>query len=470
MSSLVNRQRVLLLFLSIVLVFAGVSGGLAQEESAEQDPVTIFNEAQDAHEKGDLPAAVGLYLKALKLAPDFPEALYQLGSAYAMQGKNAEAENSFRRAIELRENWTLPMTGLASLLVEKNQFAEAEKLLAAAELDEQNAPALVVLTDLRLKTNAAPEILKELLTKLRVSTAKAKPTAAIWSARAAVERALGDLPAAKTSLARALSLEPNNKSALAERIELALSENDLAAALENARNLLKLAPDSANARFLLARANAAGGQTDEALKILASIENITPAMTAFRDKIVANTSVNAADLEKQLEKDPGNAALAGRLCSLLRVDSPVKALQYCRRAAEAEPNNLNHAIGYGAALVQAKEFENAVTLFRRIIGVAPDNYTAHANLAVALFQLKRFQEAKTEYLWLAEKQPELAVTYYFLGIVFDTLKEYMDAMANYQHFLKLADPEKNKLEIEKVNLRLPGLQKQLKEKRGKKNE
>ena len=39
----------------------------------------------------------------------------------------------------------------------------------------------------------------------------------------------------------------------------------------------------------------------------------------------------------------------------------------------------------------------------------------------------------------------------------------MDAMANYQQFLKLAKPDESKLEIEKVNLRMPVLQKLLKE-------
>jgi hypothetical protein len=34
-------------------------------------------------------------------------------------------------------------------------------------------------------------------------------------------------------------------------------------------------------------------------------------------------------------------------------------------------------------------------------------------------------------------------------------------MANYQQFLKLADATSDKLEIEKVNLRLPSLQKQV---------
>jgi tetratricopeptide (TPR) repeat protein len=257
---------------------------------------------------------------------------------------------------------------------------------------------------------------------------------------------------------------------LAERTELALAENDAGGALENARMLIKASPASANAKYLLARANAAGGNLDEALKILDSAENFSPEMKAFRDNIVANSSVNAADLEKQIVEDPKNALILGRLCTLLRTENPAKALNYCRRAADADPRNLNHAIGYGAALVQAKQYENAVGLFRRIVGFAPDNYTAHANLAVALFQLKRYPEAKTEYLWLAEKQPDLPVTYYFLGIIYDSLTEYMDAMANYQQFLRLADREKNQLEIDKVNLRLPGLQKQIKEKKGKKNE
>jgi len=44
----------------------------------------------------------------------------------------------------------------------------------------------------------------------------------------------------------------------------------------------------------------------------------------------------------------------------------------------------------------------------------------------------------------------------------------MDAMANYQQFLKIADSNEFKLEIEKVNLRLPVLQKQIKEKKGRK--
>lgn len=466
---LFSRKRVSILIFSLLFSFSVVSVCRAQEDAETDDAVEIFNQGQDAHEKGDFKTAIELYQKALKIVPEFPEAEYQLGTVFLALNQTDDAEKAFQRAIELRVDWSLPMASLGAILVQKNQFAEAEKILTkAVELDEMNSPAFVALTDLRLKTKAAPAILKQLLTKLQFLTSKANPTASVWSARGAIERVLGDKASAKTSISRSLSIEPNNKPALAERIELALSENDFAGALENAKILNKIAPDNPDSKFLLARVFAENGNADEALKVLDSITNPSAEISALRDRINASSTVNAADLEKLLEKEPKNASVLGRLCSLLRTENPLKALDYCRRAYEVEPTNLNYVIGFGAALVQAKQYENAVTIFRKIIAVAPDNYTAHANLAIALFQLKRFAEAKTEYLWLAEKQPDLAVTYYFLGIIFDSLTEYLDAMANYQQFLRIADSEINKLEIEKVNLRLPALQKLIKDKKGKK--
>ena len=78
-------------------------------------------------------------------------------------------------------------------------------------------------------------------------------------------------------------------------------------------------------------------------------------------------------------------------------------------------------------------------------------------------QLKRYAEAKIEYQWIAARMPDNAIAHFLLAVSHDQLAEYLDAMANYQQFLRLADPAKNQLEIEKVNLRLPSLQKQIME-------
>ena len=461
-----HRQRLLSVFMAIVLVFASVSMSFAQAESEPNDALMLFNQGQDAHEKGDLNTALKFYDEAIKLAPEFPEAEYQRGNALQSLGKIVEAEKAFRRAIELREDWTLPMTALGALLVDKNDFAEAEKVLTKAlELDAQNFPAYSALTELRLKEQADSKTIKELLAKMQVLTSTTKPTASMWISRAALENALNDKTSAKTSLNRALLIEPTNKSALMHRADIALAEGDSATATEILKTLSKFAPNSSAAKLLQAKIFAVEGKADEALKILDTIPNPTSEITRLRDKIAANSSANVADLEKQLEKEAKDAVILGRLCTLLRKDNPNKALNYCRRAAEAEPTNINHAVGFGAALVQAKRFDDAISILRKLLQIAPDNFTAHANLATALFEMKRFEEAKLEYLWLTKKQPDLAIAYFFLAILHDNLGQYLDAMANYQQFLKVADATQNKLEIEKVELRLPSLQRQIKSKK-----
>ena len=89
------------------------SHALAQEESSSAgDPVKIFNQAQDAHEKGDFAAAIKLYEEALKIIPEFPEAEYQRAAALLSLNRTDEAEKGFRRAVQLRADWTLPLATL----------------------------------------------------------------------------------------------------------------------------------------------------------------------------------------------------------------------------------------------------------------------------------------------------------------------------------------------------------------------
>ena len=463
-----HQRKITFLILIVSLVFSLTSVCFAQEADEANDPVKIFYRGQEAHEKGDLQTALKFYDEALKIVPEFPEAEYQRGSILLSLGKTGEAEKSFRRALELRANWTLPMTSLGALLLQKNNFTEAEKLLTkAAESDDNNFLAFSALTELRIKTKANVSILKELLGKIQILTGKANPTASIWAARAALENALGDKTSAKTSLNRAFEIEPKNRQALMERADIALVEGDKTTAMKIVETLFQIAPSAADTKILQARIYAANANAGEAVKVLDSIENPSPDVLALRDKIEVTGSINIEDLEKHLKQDEKNAAVLGRLCTLLRKENPAKALDYCRRASEAEPNNLNHAVGYGAALVQTQKYEDAIVLFRRLLQIAPDNYVSHANLATALFQLKRYEEAIPEFFWLAEKQPNLPITYYFLAISHDSLGKYMDAMVNYQQFLRIADAAENKLEIEKVNLRLPSLQKLIKQNKGK---
>jgi len=456
--------------IAFALIFFTSTVALCQDEEEPSDvAIALFNKGQDAHEKGDLLLAAENYEKALRIIPDFPEAELQRGNAYQALGKLDEAEAAFLRAVELREDWSLAIANLGSVLVRKGRFADAEKYLTKAiDLDELNFPAYAAMTELRLKTKAPQAVLTDLLVKLRGLTAKANPTASIWASRAALESAVGDRNTAKSSLVKALQLEPRNQFALSESADLALADSDPATADEYVKRLEAIAPQSESTKGRRARVLVAQGKPGEALALLNSISKPGAEIADLISQLRSAATTDPADLEKQLALNPKSSALLSKLCIVYRTSDPAKALDYCRRASEASPESVQPVIGYAAALVQAKQYAEAVVVLRRLIAIAPDNSTARANLATALFQLKRYAEAKVEFRWLVDHRPDQAITYYFLGIVHDHLLEFADAAANYQQFLRLADPESSKLEIEKVNLRLPAVINLIKEGKGKK--
>ena len=272
---------------------------------------------------------------------------------------------------------------------------------------------------------------------------------------------------AADSINRALAIDRGNQAAIEIGAEVALTANDPERADSFIESLRTFDGDSTTVKLLKARSYILRNNADEAMTVLESISPPTRDSEELLSKIKAATNDDPAALENELAAASPYPAILGRLCGLYRRSDPQKALEYCRRAAEADPNNIAHAIGFGAALIQAKRYEEAAGLFKKLIPYAPDNSTARANLASALFYSKQYPMQK-KFRWLLDRQPDLTAAYYYIGVCHDQLGEFMDAMANYQEFLRRADPEKNKEDIDRLTLRLPSLEKQIKRTGGKK--
>ena len=437
MSFVLSQRRFLLFAITVFLITCAWTINIFAQEDAK-DPVKLYNQAQDAHEKGDFNTALKFYEEAIKVYPEFPEAEYQRGNALVSLGREPEAEKAFRRALELRENWNLPTLRLGELLVRTNNFAEAETILTKLILlNDSDVGAYIAITELRLKTKASPEILKNLLQKLQAFSNSPKANAAIWAARGSVERALDDKVSAKTSFSRALILDANNLIALSETTEIAFSENNFSFALEMAQKLVNISPNSINEKVLLARVYVFSEKIPEALAILETLDGSNPDVLSLRNLIAAKSTNDIGALEKQLETDTKNPLILGRLCILTRT-IPAKALDYCRRASVADPTNISPAIGFGAALVQAKQFASAISLLQKLRQIEPENFAIRANLAISLFELKNFAESEIEYQWITKNKPDVAIAYYFLAISQDNLAKYIEAKSNYQNIsLKL---------------------------------
>jgi tetratricopeptide (TPR) repeat protein len=462
-------NRLFALLLLFVLLPCLCSDAVAQDDSKEGEAIALFNKGQDAHGKGELKTAIEFYEKAIKIIPEFPEAELQRGSALLLLGNVPEAENAYRRAVQLREDWSLALAQLGSLLVRRGKLDEAGSILKRAiDADPDNTPAWVALSSLKIKARAGEQDLREIYKKIAAMSAAAKPTAAIWAGRASLENALNERKAASFSATKALEIDPKDISMLALLASNAIADDDLSKANEWIKKIEAIEPSAAELQNLKVRSLLAAGKNEEALKLINSISDPSSDIIAIRSQLSVIAETDTAKLEKVLLSEPRNVTVLSRLCSLLRVTEPVRAMEFCRRASDAEPNKVDHAIGYGAAMLQAKQYAPAAALFQKLVGIAPDNYTVRANFATALFQLKRYNEAKAQFTWLTEKQPANAAAYFFLAVSHDELGEYPDAMANYQLFLKNADAKTNQLEIDKVNLRLPILQRQLDSGKGRK--
>lgn len=457
-----------------ILLLCCLSPSLAQTGdtfgNSEADPVRLFERGQNAHAHGELERALEFYELALKVRPEFPEAAFQKGTALVSLGRFPEAEASFKSAIGLRRNWSLPYSALAAMLVRNRRDQEAEPLLLEAlKLDGSNTVALRALADLRLRAGYPREAVE--LTR-RVTENK-EATVSDWILRGIAERAAGDKAAARASLDRALQLEAESPVALEERAKLQEDEGNYERAIEDLQRAQGLRPNDKQIASRLVGLYEKMGKSAEALR-LAESSGLTKlsgnqsagAVVGTTEEIEAANSDDPAKarqaLEKLLERNPKSALLLGRLGTSYRKDDPLRSLDFYRRAADIEPGNLDYPTGYATALVQVRRFEEAVAILRRVLGKAPANYVAHANLATALYELKLFAEALREYDWLVKSKPDLVVVYYFIATAHDYLGEYQEALPAYETFLMRADTKTNELEIEKVKLRLPSLRKQIK--------
>ena len=448
---------------------------IAQEPFGDDatDPVRLFERGQGAHARGELEKALVLYEQALKVRPEFPEAEFQRGNALVSLGRLSEAEAAFKSAISYKKNWSLPYSALGALLMRQDRDKEAEQFFRQAlAVDSKDGVALRMLSEIRLRAGDA----KEALELAKRATSIAETPASAWIGLALAEKANGNKVAAKAALDRVLADEPQNLAALLERADLFTDEKNFEAGIADLKAAAKLKPADKAVASRLANVLQQAGKNDEALAVAKSAGLEVQQSTGNGGVIGTPEEIEAANsadpaiarkaLERLLEKNPRNAMLLGHLGASYRTDDPAKSLEFYKRAAEIQPDAPEHALGYAAALVQARRFPEAALILQRVIRVSPENYPAHANLATALYELKRYQEAIPEYQWILNAKPEVAVAYYFIATSHDYLGEYPEALASYEKFLSVADAKTNQLEIDKVKLRLPTLRRQIQLKEG----
>jgi tetratricopeptide (TPR) repeat protein len=453
------------------------------KEPAKQ-AVVLFEAGQKAHEAGKLEEAVQLYTEALQRDPSLWQAEFQRSVAYFSLGRLPEARASMTRVSEqlaqfadspeLRQVSARAQVVLGEIALAEARPAEAEKSFRRAlEFQPQTGRAHAGLAEVFLEAQ-----------KLAEAIAEARAAIAAGDDRAATHTLLGETlvlsrkyDEALPSLDEALKREPRNAVALRYRAEVFIARNDLERAIADLRAALAVEKNAAT-QWRLAELYSRTKQYSEAIGIYQEVRTAEPANAEVRAALVAaliesgRAGEALAELESLVKAEPNRADLRAQLAELYLPTQPERALEQYATAAQLEPTKLSHQIGMGSALVKLRRFEEAVGLLRRVLQQQPAEevaYFAHTNLATALFELQDYAGAAPEYVWILDHQRDpqrAAIALYFLGICFDKLGDYEQALKAYTQFLKSA-PAENQLEVDKVKLRLPSLERQLKEGKGK---
>jgi tetratricopeptide (TPR) repeat protein len=465
---------------------AGVKAGVEDQDQSKQAEA-LFESGQQAHQTGDLAKAVELYTAALKLDPELWQAEYQRGVAWVSINQLIKAKDSMNRVLELlkqypdssdvRQIFSRVQITLGQIASTENNVAEAEGAFRRAlELNPRASRAHTGLAELLLKLDKANEAIAE----ARAAIADGDDSSAAYSLLGESLSRNGAYDDAALNFTESLKRDPKNAFTLRQRAECLIAKKRLSEAVEDLRSSLAIDPLN-QTRLRLASVYIQTKQYGDAIgiyqEILKADSSNLEARTALASVMIESGKGGdaIAQLEALIKSDPNRADVHAQLAELYLPTQPEKALEQYSLAAKLETGQPGHQIGKASALVKLRRFDEAVAILNQVLTQNPKDdiaYFAHSNLAVALFELDDFQNAAREFIRLLEyqrnrgDQKRAGITLYFLGICLDKLGDLEQALKAYQQFLAIASSD-NQLEIDKVKLRLPSIQRQIKEGKGK---
>lgn len=114
--------------LFVALAIIAMTLGITTQAFSAEPParaVELYNQGIDLYQEGQTAKSVAAFTDAIKLAPDFYEAYYNLGQIQASQGKVDEAIRTYTSIYKLRPNDDENLIALAKLLYKRGYLANS---------------------------------------------------------------------------------------------------------------------------------------------------------------------------------------------------------------------------------------------------------------------------------------------------------------------------------------------------------
>ena len=182
--------------------------------------IDAFTKAQEFAKTRDYAGGIDHLRYAIKEHPSFSAAYNEMGLYYLRLGKPNEADESFRKAIELNTEAFSPNLNHGILLVTSKKFAEAEPVLRkAVKIQETSPVAHLFLGQALANLGKFPEGEKELTIAIKTGGPNVREA---YRTRAILLSVRGDKKAAANDLEEYLKLNPT--AADADQLKAAIKQ------------------------------------------------------------------------------------------------------------------------------------------------------------------------------------------------------------------------------------------------------
>jgi len=352
------------LFVLLALVLTGPAlPATAAQAPNESDYERLFLRALELHQAGDVLGAVDTYKAALRLDPNRPDALSNLGAAYVRLGQYDDAIAQYEAALQVDPDGSAIRLNLALAYYKSARPNEAIPQLRRVVASDPGAKnAYLVLADCYLQTGQNQEVVSLL-----------KPREGMFENDLAFAYVLGtallhleNLEEGQTYVDRIFGAGDSAEAHLLMGIAY-LGRQDFRSAREELEKAVKLNPRLPTAQSLYGRS-------------LLTLGDHEGAERAFRRELDLN--VNDFDANLQL----GNLRRRSQ-----RLE---EASAYLERAVTIRPGDLAARKLLADLRLQTGRTEEAVQLLETIVQEVPDLVEAHVQLATAYNRLKRVEDAQ----------------------------------------------------------------------------
>jgi tetratricopeptide (TPR) repeat protein len=364
---------------------------------------------------GRLDDALAVYQKAQTVAGEELDARLGLDIAMAnaveRAGKPDQAEKIYRDFIakaETRPEAAKARLALAEFLGRARRTADAQAVIGEVlAQDPRDLQALVTKGKLAMAAKNAPEAIAAFRSALEVQPESGE----VLTLLAAAQQAGGDTGEVQETLEQAVRATPGDFTARRNLVQLLLQQKNLAQALAQADDYLKVRPGSLDGLNLKAELLAMDKQNDAAVEVLQEIRR----------------------------RYPDNVAAALRLGSYhLNTKAYDKALAEYGAARQISGNAYEPVLGEVSVHMEMKKPDKAQALVKKILAENPKHPGAYQVLSAVHFYQNHADEGIKALNQAIELKPDWMLPYANLGAYYEKQGQAESALAVYRKALGVA--------------------------------